>query len=240
MENEERCLDFILWGASQVGKTTALATYLCRNREKPEWLDRNAEDSYETIKLLSKVWTHLRKNLLPPATVSAQFYSLRHKDGRRIRFRDMRGGYAVNPFQEEEGKEDIDALKKAAGMIVFIEWPGQRIVHDNIAFETARLFAGGYPFTLAITKVECHLLPEQVSLFFHDPLGMAKDMNLSPSFIEILRLARPNRIFPLSVYGYSAEGLPAHYRDEFGRLVPQNIKPYGVDMPFDSLLNEVL
>jgi hypothetical protein len=239
METEDKNIDILLWGASQVGKTSALAAYLCDRNDRPQWIDRNAQETLDTIKHLSRIWNYMRKNMLPPSTVMAQSYNLKHRDGRLVRLRDMRGGIAENPFMPES-EDDFNALNTADGMILFIEWPGQSFVIHRLAYENARRFARERPFALAITKVECHLKFEESAEFFRDPLGAAKRMNLSPAFIEILEGICATQIFPLSVYGYSIDGLPAHYWDEFGRLVPRNIRPFGIPAAFDSLLKAIL
>jgi hypothetical protein len=80
-------------------------------------------------------------------------------------------------------------------------------------------------YAIVITKVERYLAPEQVLHFTQNPIGMAKKMKAGESFIRLLENTPLNRVFPISVYGYSAGNFPAHYRDEFGRLLPQNINP---------------
>ena len=244
MTQENGSIDVVLWGASQVGKTTALAAYLCHqpqstenaNDQHNEWLDRQADETVATLKWLNRFcWNYLRKNLRPPSTIVPQFFKVKHADGRLIRFRDMKGGHAVDPTHAESDL-DYEAVRNASALIYFVEWPGQRIVNDLIAVEQGKLYAPDCPSVLAVTKVECFLSPAQFGRFFHDPIRVAVEMKSPAGFIQILNGIPPDNIFPISVYGYSEEGFPAQYYDEFGRLVPQNIKPVGVDSLFERVL----
>jgi hypothetical protein len=227
-------LNIILWGASQVGKSTLLASYLCRH--KPEWLDLNAPETQETLDQLSSVWNALRENRLPPATVSARLYEVRHKDGHLIHFRDMKGGNAADLARN---KEDAAALRQASALMILAEWPGQRTVSDVIAAETALRYAGNRPLVVVITKVECFLTQEKLALFSLNPVSVAEQLDLPPDFVDLLKSVPASDIIPVSVYGYSG-GYPAHYRDEFGRLVPRFIKPHNIVLPFERALESLI
>jgi hypothetical protein len=176
-------LDIILWGDTQAGKTTALTAYLCQDPRKPDWLDRKAEETSQTLQALSaKYWRRLKLNQLPAGTLNAEFFPLKHKDGRLIRFRDMRGGDAV----DLERVEDRQALQQAAALLIFVEWPNQRIAPNYLAFENALRFTA-CPFALVITKIESYLTPEQAMLFMEDPLGLAQRLKVGESFISLLK-----------------------------------------------------
>lgn len=233
-EQDENVLDVVLWGASQVGKSTLLAAYLCRH--KPAWLDGGAPETHETLDQLSTIWNALRENRLPPATTSARSYHVRHRDGRLVRFRDMQGG---NTSDLARNKEDAEALRSADAILVLIEWPGPRTALDVIAAETALRYADNRPLIFVITKVECFLTQEKLVLFSLNPVGVAEELNLPQDFVELLNSVPPSDIIPVSVYGYS-NGYPAHYRDEFGRLVPRFIRPHNIILPFERALESLI
>src|SRR5437867_1050387 len=82
----------VMWGASQVGKTTALATYVCERT--PSWL-RLDEVTLTTVATLAGTWNLLRQNRLPPGTGDIQKLDFRDSSDWLIRFRDMKGGDAM-------------------------------------------------------------------------------------------------------------------------------------------------
>lgn len=233
-EAQADIIDIVLWGATYVGKTTILATYLCHR--PPSWLDTAASETVATLRHFTHIWNALRRNELPPGTLREEHYLVRHKDGRLIRFRDMKGGNTADPMKNEA---DFEALRKADAIILFVEWPSKGAALDVIAVENALLFAGHCPRVMAITKVEGFLTPEKLTLFSLNPVGVARELELSPAFIDLLEHIPPSDIVPLSVYGYSADDYPAHYRDEFGRFVPWYIKPRNIALPFERVLEEL-
>jgi hypothetical protein len=225
-------LDIILWGESQVGKTTSLAAYLCD--EKSSWIDHAAPETQSSVAELSPVWRTLRQNRLPSGTTLPRPYSVRLRDRRLLSFRDMKGGDAGNL-----AAEDLAALQRAAGLILLTTWPGERDVTNAIAVEQALRFVRDrqLPLALMVTKVEGYLKIEQLGLFLlNNPLEEARKLGALPeSFLRLLALVPPQSIFFTSVYGY-ANGYPAQYRDEFGRLVPSSIQPKNVAAPFDHVI----
>lgn len=231
--DKDRPLDIVLWGAPQVGKSTLLATYLCRH--PPSWLDKSAPETQETIDELTAIWNTLLMNRLPVASLEAKYYPLRRRDGRLIRFRDMKGG---NVIDMARNREDAAAMRQADGVLMMVEWPGQRSVQNQIAADGARRYADSKS-VLVVTKVECFLTQEYTAKFSLAPMNVAQELGLADEFLELLQAMSPSNIVPVSVYGYN-DGSPAHYRDEFGRLVPQNIKPYNVALPFERLLVSLL
>jgi hypothetical protein len=236
-ESNEKPIDVVLWGDTQVGKTTTLATYLCHAASQPSWLDRGAPETISTLLQLSGVWTALRRNELPGGTHNAKLYSVRHKDRRLFRFRDMKGGNAGEPA---DSKEDFNALQDADALIVFVKWPEGNTAPDLIAVENLLRFARHCPRALAVTKVESYLTPEKLTEFSMNPISVAVEMNLNHDFIEILEHFSAYEIAPVSVYGYSTtEDYPAHYQDEFGRFVPWKVRPVNVALPFKCALGSL-
>lgn len=231
-------VNVVLWGFSQAGKTTVLATYLCNLECQPEWLDAGAQETIATLLKLTPVWNALQRNELPPPTVAAEeFYLVRHKDGRLIRFRDMRGGNTSDPANNIA---DVEALRRADALILFVEWPSRTAVLNVIAVGNARLFARNCPTALAVTKVESFLTPEKLARFSLSPLSVAEEMSLDRDFVQILRSVPAADIAPVTVYGYSEDDYPAHYRDEFGRFVPYYVRPRNVALPFERALRSLV
>jgi hypothetical protein len=225
--------EVILWGESQVGKTSALAAYLCHN--VPRWVDLKDAASQLTIATLERIYTTLERNRLPDGTVTAKSYSVRHAvRGVEIRFRDMRGKDAGEPTEEE--RRVIDA---SAAVVVFVSWPGQSDVQRLSAAQTPLRLRDDKPRALAVTKVETHLTRTELAAFMANPLEEARKRGLPGNFINLLNEFPQQAIFFISAFGYDEKGLPAQYLDEFGRVVPSAISPVNVQMPFEYVVEEV-
>jgi hypothetical protein len=228
----------VMWGASQVGKTTALATYVCERT--PSWLRLDEEVTLTTVATLADTWNLLRQNRLPPGTGITQKFDFRDSADRLIRFRDMKGGDAM--ALEKTHRED---LASAEALLVFVSWPGERDVDNLIAAENALLLfnTAHKPTALVITKIECFLTPEQVGVITANPLA-CKDLqsagrrrlNVPREFVNLINRFPAEAVFPISVYGYGEDHRPAHYPDEFGRLVPWKIRPLNVARPFEHVI----
>jgi hypothetical protein len=228
--------DIVLWGASQVGKTTALAAFL--SHRPPSWLDTSAEESQKTLVDLGEIWNMLQRNQLPPPNAIPLHYEVRSHKGSILRFRDMRGGDAET-FAGEQREANLQALREAAGVMLFVSWPGDGRTEGVIAARNAlrQLGRQARALVLVLTKVEAYLSFYQLASFrIKDPLEVARELPLSAPFVDLLRELPPAAIFPITVYGYSEEGHPAHYLDEFGQLVPWNIRPHFVELPFNHVV----
>ncbi len=224
--------DIILWGASQVGKTTALATYFCHR--PPSWLDVRAPASQKTLVELGGIWNRLQRNQLPGPSLKWTYYETCNRQGSTLRFRDMVGGNAENV-----AGQDLDELLKAAGVLLFLSWPGDGRTDGVIAVHNALRQIGRdqRPVALVLTKAETYLRADQLARFrIEDPLEIARDLGVAGPFRDLLRDMPPAAIFPVTVYGYSPQGHPAHYLDELGRLVPWHVRPHFVDLPFNYVL----
>ncbi len=235
---ESRTINIVLWGATQSGKSTALAAYLWNG--EVEWLDRRSKETEQTlVRLGSDIWDALKENRLPSGTVEARSYAVRHRQGHMIRFRDMRGEFTRNL---ELHAEDLESLRTAQAAILFVEWPSHLAVENMGAVERAlKLISNDLPIAVVVTKVECALTMTDFSLLAMDKGNHLSRMELDTDTLNYLTrlymLRHP--VFPISVYGYDRDGNPAHYRDEFGRLVPRNIDPFNVNAPFDHVLQQL-
>lgn len=243
--SEDKIRTVVMWGAGQVGKTTALATYVCQRT--PSWVDLGDEQTITTLANLVQTWNLLRQNCLPPGTGTIDRYDFRATGSRPIRFRDMKGGDAM----DLNSKEHRDDLARSEALMVFVSWPGARDVANLVAAENAlQLFTAGTarPMVLVITKVECFLTPEQVGLLTADPRACGDlrsgnrngtSTSVPKQFVDLVNRFPPEAVYPISVYGYGEEHRPAHYPDEFGRLVPWKIHPLNVARPFEHIVSRL-
>ncbi|HLX08673.1 MAG TPA: hypothetical protein VKY89_12510 [Thermoanaerobaculia bacterium] len=227
-------LTIVLWGASQVGKTTTLAAYF--GRATPEWVAQADGDTRQTLRRFAQTWDALRRNQLVPGTLEPRLFSLRHRAGPRLTFRDIQGGNARNPEASGEGP----LLFAADAALIFCEWPGARTADSETALKNALIeLLPERPAALVITKCEAHLGEADFLRFADSPLDFAAAHPPLAPLVPLLEGAsrhfRQLQIAPVTVYGWN-DGRPAHSYDEFGRLVPWEINPAEVERPFDFVL----
>jgi hypothetical protein len=227
-----------LWGAAQAGKTTTLAAYF--GKHTPHWIDQNDAASRKTLHEFKEIWDALRRNQIVAGTTGPRTFTLRHRDGVALGFRDMQGGRTRFPDRFQEP----DPLFRSDAAMVFYEWPGQRTMENETALDRALIeLLPGHPTVLVITKCEAHLCAREFLEFASAPLAFASSHPPLAPLLPLLRryLAHFDRrlaIAPITVYGWNA-GRPAHSYDEFGRLIPWNIQPAEVDRPFDFVLKSL-
>lgn len=228
----------VLWGASQVGKTTTLAAYLGKHR--PQWIERSHSATQSSLQDLQEIWGTLQRNQIAPGTTVVSHHTLRHRDGCTLLFRDMRG---INARSLRANPEDAKALAQADAAVIFLEWPSSRVVEVQTAINNALQVLGrDLPTALVMTKCESHLTSGEFAKFAEDPLGFARQHSplhaLLDSLESFVEHFRHGALFPVTVYGWNGSR-PAHFYDEFGRLVPWHIRPVLVDRPFEYLLNRL-
>jgi len=223
-----------LWGASQVGKTTTLAAYF--GLETPSWVEQQDAETRRTLHSFREVWDALRRNQLVAGTPGPKQFSVRHRAGLRLTFRDMRGG-AVRAAGDSEEHE---TLFQSDAALVFCEWPERRMADNETALTTALIeLVPDHPTAVVITKCEAHLSEGELLQFAGMPLDFAtRHPGLAPLRTLLQRYrAHFNRlqIAPVTVYGWNG-GRPAHAYDEFARLIPSDIHPVAVERPFEFIL----
>ena len=231
--------EIVMWGPSQVGKTTWLAG--CFGACAPRWLMTRDDETALTHARLLSIWNRLVSNQLVSGTMAEKYYSVRHRSGAEIRFRDMRGGNALNPAQH---REDMQALRRASAALVFAEWASPDETKDRIAVNGAVNLANldpPIPMSLVVTKCENHLDSRTLIRFASDPHRFAEREDFPRHMRDLIQQFRPGHVFPLTVYGYAEAGdRPAHFCDEFGRLVPWGIRPFLVDAPMRWAIDAVV
>jgi hypothetical protein len=229
----------VLWGGSQVGKTTTLAAYLGKYR--PKWIQRKTEASRKTIGAFLEVWSKLRNNRWARGTQEARSFELLHQEGLSLSFRDMRGGNASVVWDSEE---DSEALESADAAMLFVEWPDPTTAHRlHAALDALQVVSRDCPAALVITKCEAFWSPEDFPLFALDPFDHIGDQefpqDLADLMEEFAEHCSDGAVFPITVYGWY-EGLPANFYDEFGRQVPWNIRPSYVERPFEYIIDRLV
>ncbi|MFA5907940.1 MAG: hypothetical protein WC815_04100 [Vicinamibacterales bacterium] len=232
MTSSSRKATIALWGASSVGKSTALAAY--SGHYEPKWVDRADANTLSTERNLRSLWFSLKKNELSGGTSSATHYEFRHVDGGSIVFRDMVGGVAAKPT----ARADVDALRnEVAGALLFVDVTRLGIAEVRQSALNALAELGTKPCALVLTKCEAVLSEEEFGRFTKSPLSCEQIGSLVlPS--GLMKRFESNAIFPITVYGWH-NNMPAQYLDEFGRFVPFKIEPSLVDRPFEFAVERI-
>ena len=238
-EMAEAVYEIVMWGPSQVGKTTWLAG--CFGAHAPQWLMMEDDQTALTHARLLSIWNRLISNQLVSGTMAEQHYSVRHRTGPEIRFRDMRGENSQDPAQHQQ---DMQALRRASAALVFAEWASPDQTKDRIAVNGAVSLANlnpPIPMSLVVTKCENYLDSGSLVRFASDPHRFAEREDFPRHMRDLIHQFRPGHVFPLTVYGYADSGdRPAHFCDEFGRLVPWDIRPFLVDAPMKWAVDAVV
>jgi hypothetical protein len=221
--------DIVLWGSTQVGKTTALASYLAI---PPSWI---ADDDASRTELwaVRSDWNLLKQNHLVAGTSKAMWRPFQHRDGAMIRFRDIRGGHSL------DSADEAAVLRKTSAALLFVEWPAQRALIDELAIENALAqIPAATPRALVITKCESQLTSAEFAMCVASPRKFAEERPPGVALRRLLSKFQGDAVFPITVYGWK-DGLPAQYYNEFGHFVPWAIEPAMVERPFDYIVAQV-
>ena len=234
-------IEIVLWGAPGAGKTSGLAALFGAN--PPRWLALGDPQTAATVDRFQETWGQLQSSQLVAGTLRAETFTVRMVSGQEVRFRDMKGGHSLGNAQHPE---DAAALRAAGGVLCFYEWPTETERHSQLALGTIRAALGPFdapdlqtPVLLVITKCEAWLAPQELAAFARDPHGWveAHKEHLPRPLVDTVRRFPVGAVFPTTTYGYGdATKRPAHTPDEFARLVPWGISPWGIERPFDRVL----
>lgn len=226
----EHTHDIVLWGSTQVGKTTALVAYLAMHAT---WVAEDEESRRELFRLRHE-WNLLKQNQLVTGTAAPVWNPLRHRDGSLVRFRDIRGEHSV------DSADEAAELRRAAGVLLFLEWPSHRSVVNDIAVHNALAqIAPHVPRALVITKCESGMTTAEFAECVVHPRGSAAIRRTPAALQRLLNDTPALEVFPITVYGWK-DDLPAQYYNEFGQFVPWAIEPAMVERPFGYMLERVM
>jgi hypothetical protein len=228
----------LLWGAKGVGKTTLLAAGLPGHRRSgllPEVLwdapsddDPTRPDEQRVSVLLH--WDALHRNQVLPATAEVTDLILPLVNGNRLIVRDIRGGDVRNPQNEP--------LLRApnTGVLFIVEWPEAHIGEHLNAVRLALELCPAQTLGLALTKCERGLDADDPHWL--GPLGWWREHPGWRAHEDVLKRFG-DRVWPTSAYGFDGDGRPACLLDEFGQVVPYNIRPRNAVVPFRWFFKEL-
>ncbi len=224
----------LLWGDTQVGKTTLLsAAFFCEpGRLRAVDLGASAE-ALTTI--LFESWQNLTNGRLVEATSAGKIdLDLALKNGGRLRIRDVKGGLT----REVARSPDARAwLQEASSVLFLVEWNADELGRQLNAIDGAWAFCPDKPRALVFTKVERSLLRADPA-WQRRPRWWADHAWCQPHAAMIARFG--DAVWPSSCFGYHEEqGSPAMILGEYGLVLPFGIRPRGVVEPIEWLLQRM-
>jgi hypothetical protein len=227
----------LLWGDTQVGKTTLLTTALYARQEGrlADLVDRTRSAPALASTLLPH-WRRLSRSLWTQPT--AQDFidiPLITNSGNTLRLRDVRGGLS----RQLEDPVVLRELTAAApdAYLFMLEW-GTRDLNNQLLAVTASLdLCGDRPRGLVFTKCE-RAFDEGDRCWRGGPGWWRTHPALLPHAHVLDGFG--DAVWPCSAYGYHQRlGQPALLLGEFGQLMPFEIQPVGVNDPFDWVLDRL-
>jgi hypothetical protein len=217
-----------LWGATQVGKTTMLATALFGNDPVLAPVVRG-DAGGEVNRQLFDVYRRLMNNQWVQATASDTVRIPLRGNGTAVDLVDVRGRVTV-----ELNKETArDIVRDLDAVLFLVEYDGQETGNQILAIDGAVVELGDKPMALAFTKCECSLPSE--SPLWDRPEGW---LQRTPLWVPHQRTLQrfEGHAWPTSAFGYDeVTGLPAVILGEMGQLLPYRIQPRNVTHPFISI-----
>jgi hypothetical protein len=226
----------LLWGETQVGKTTLLAAgLLARPGELPEidWAAGGERDGRD--KVLGH-WHRLRRNLLLEPTSREAVLTLTLRNGNRLTVRDVRGGDCREPFRVIG--DPAEGVENAAphGVLFVTEWEGQDVAQHMAAVEAALPLCRGRKVGLAITKCEKELDADDPG--WRGAEGWWREHDCWRPYAALLA-SFGRQVWATSAYGHAADGRPACLLGEFGQVMPYQVEPRNVAAPFAWFFKEL-
>lgn len=232
-----RAWTVMLWGDTQVGKTTMLTTALYGNQvgRLGAVVDRSRSGTVLATTLLPH-WRRLSRCLwLQPTSQDFIDIPLVTKSGNSLRLRDVRGGLSR---QLEDPAVLAELAASAPDAYIFmLEWETRDLNNQMLAVTGALDLCGERPRGLVFTKCE-RSLDEGDSCWRGQP-GWWREHPGLLSHAHVLE-SFGDAVWPCSAYGYHGRlGQPAVLLGEFGQLMPYQIQPVGVNDPFDWALDRL-
>jgi hypothetical protein len=221
----------LLWGETQVGKTTLLAAGLLANPELLPTVDWTAHPD-DACQDVVRHWGQLRRNELIEATVQVRTLNLLLGNGNTVIIEDIRGGSVREPFGEA-----FPSLKQAGGVLFVTQWKGRDVARHMEAIEVGLQLCQNKKVGLAFTKCEAWLDADDPH--WDAPPGWWREHARWDGREEKVLEKFGAQVWPTSAYGFDPDGRPACLLGEFGQVMPYRVSPRNVARPFAWFLQEL-
>ncbi len=221
----------VLWGATQVGKTTLLASGLLSGTNRLPGIDWEA--SIESVEgVVRERWRRLKRNMPILATERMEDVTLFFDNGGHLVIRDIQGGLTG----QTDKLHVQELLKEADGILVVMEWMGANLEEQMNAVEIAATIFSNRLIGLAFTKCERELRANDPR--WNAEPGWWNNERTYGEFSGVLERFG-GAVWPTSAFGFDKNGRPACVLGEFGQLLPYGVRPRAVNEPFEWFFREM-
>jgi len=222
----------LLWGDTQVGKTTLVAAALKgRQRELPMVDFVNSPD-VDTV--LGYQWSRLQRNLLVMPTKHDKHLDvlLTLRDGGSLEVRDIPGALTA----EVHKPEVRELVLRADAILLVAEWQARNLEGQMNAIGISWAILQERLTGLAFTKCERRL--DAGDPEWRGEPGWWKSGGFRVKHEQLLE-EFGEAVWPTSAYGYDADSRPNCLLGEFGQVIPFNVSPKNVAAPFQWFLKRL-
>ena len=229
----------LLWGDTQVGKTSLLASSFNGNQGQKfqdELPKIDMSKSFDDItRHLLPAWQKLSQGCHTEGTTTMIPLAFETYSGNQFIIQDIKGG-DVHSFQNNP--EMAAGLKNASCILFLVEWDAVHFRKQFNAIESVfPFFSDSKSFGLIFTKADRGLAFESED--WNAPRGWWKKHSWLQGQEGFLERFEDN-IWPISCYGFQDDGRVSVTIGECGLLIPYKIKPYKVLEPLIWAVKKVL
>lgn len=219
----------LLWGDTEVGKTTLLASWLIGCLGDNAWFsaaDSRMDPGYQA---LLRDWERVRRGMPTMSTMVPYKISLTTRAKERLVIQDIRGGDSVRADAELP-------IDRADAVLFVVDVDPHRVDEAFFAIEVA--MANGLA-----DVADCGVVFTKADQFLTDG-NPAWDAASGWWRTVLPRLPRRHqeqlaffgdRVWPVSAFGFR-DGEPAVVWSEFGQFLPLDVTPRNVSRPFVHVL----
>lgn len=222
----------LLWGDTQVGKTTLIVTALGPSVDTIGVIDR-LKSAKATGALFADLQRLRTQRLTGGTTQSHVDVDLWLSDGRCVRVRDIRGGLT----RVVDKDHVIERLTGASVVLFVVEWKARDVENQFNAIRGAWDHLLGAKCGLVFTKCETDFKKEDRA--WKGENGWWKEFGWLGAYHEVVSRFG-EAVWPTSSVGYDLRtGYPAVILGEFGQLLPYHVCPLNVHAPFDWAFRQI-
>lgn len=219
----------LIWGDTQVGKSTLLTTALMADDSGLTGIDRAQSARAIATTVVPQYQRLSACHWVSPTVRQPIDIDLVTTAGTPIRLRDVPGSLTRDIHLPDVQQR----LMESSAVLYLVEWNAQDLNRQMAAIRSTWRLLDGKPQALAITKCERGLTMEDEAWQCAPGWWRRGRWLNHGDLLEQFGSA----VFPTTAYGYHFDtGLPALIIGEYGQLLPFGFRPRGVGEPLQNLL----